>query len=139
MVSAIDIVTQPGDLADLEHAFDFVGADVVRRFIQSNPSLVPLLREAHDEIATSFGVDTRTALVVVRDPEEEGSGTLYAFIQTADDPEIALNRLESFNDTWWRTAVGLDAVPLHFALEYVGFSTIRLAGFPRPGSRTRRA
>jgi hypothetical protein len=119
MPSTVEMAVSPELLADLEQAYDFADADSVRAFIVAHPTLVPLLQEAQAVIASSFGTGTRTALEVVRDPEETGTATLYAFVQSPDDADAALDRLDRFNDGWWRSALSSAAVPLHFTLEYV--------------------
>jgi hypothetical protein len=119
MVAVVETVVSPRVLAELEAAYEFARADEVRELIVTRPSLASLLLQAPQEIARGFEGDVRMVLDVVRDPEDEGSGMLYGFIQTRHDSEEALDRLDRFSDGWWRMAVGSDAVPLRFTLEYV--------------------
>ena len=113
-------VTTRGDApVELEREYGFSDGATVREFILAHPSLVPMLRDAKEELASRFGADANTVLTVIRDPDEDGAGTLYAFVQTTEDPDTAGDRLDRFNDEWWRFTIGSEAVPLHFALEYV--------------------
>jgi hypothetical protein len=119
MATVVETSISPSVLAELECSYDFGDTETVRQFLLGHPSIGPLLRDARDELAARFGSQVRTVLAVIDDPEEEDAGMLYAFVQTEDDPERALDRLDSFNDEWWRVAIGSAPVPLHFALEYV--------------------
>ena len=109
----------PHVLSQLAGTYEVAHGDAVMNFIRLHPRLAPLLLDARDEIREAFGAETRTALDVVHDPEEEDSGMLIAFIQTTLDPDEALDRLDRFSDGWWRRAIGSEAVPLHFVNEYV--------------------
>lgn len=119
MTSVLDSAISPKLFGELERFFDFGDSGAVLQFLQRHPSLGPLLREAREELALRFGAKVRASLAVIQDPEETDSGTLYAFVQADGDPERALERLDDFNDEWWRVTIGSDPIPLHFALEYV--------------------
>jgi hypothetical protein len=118
MSPVVDAAISPADLAELEGVFDGADAPSVRQFILAHPSLHSLLLQARNEIAANFGPDTRAALAVVRDPEEHDPGILYAFVQISEAPDRALERLDHFNDRWWRATAGADPVPLSFVIEH---------------------
>jgi hypothetical protein len=106
-------------LAEVAAVFGFGNAGTVTNFILDHPALSPLLLQARKTIERYFGKSTPVVLDVLRDPDEDNSGVLVAFVQTPLDADDALDRLDRFHDAWWRVASGSAAVPLQFTLEYV--------------------
>ena len=77
----------------------------VERFLARHRFLVPVLREARQSIAETFGPETPVILEVSTDPEK-GDSALFARIETALPVPAALDRLNRLYDVWW-----LDALP----------------------------
>lgn len=107
------------DLSAFESEYLFAQPDAVRAFLLEHPTITPMLAEAKTHLDPIFGSDTHVVLDVMRDPNETSREVLYAFIQTHIDADRAIESLDEFNDTWWRHTLGSEAIPLHFALEYV--------------------
>jgi hypothetical protein len=107
------------DLSAIESEYVFARPAAVRAFILEHPALASLLEQARINLSSLFGIDTSIVLDVIQDPDERSRGNLYAFIQTRADPDRAIQTLDEFGDRWWRIALGSDAIPLHFTLEYV--------------------
>ncbi len=72
----------------------------VRAYLQHYPFLVPLLEEARQAIATSFGDDARVDLNVIVDPED-GSEALFALVHSPLPYAEAGAALERLDQTWF--------------------------------------
>jgi hypothetical protein len=80
----------------------FRGYWQVRRFLEAEPYLVPLLFEAYDEIRRLFGQNTGLALELTYDPDGgPESGELFALVQTSESVEEALAKLQRLDTEWW--------------------------------------
>jgi hypothetical protein len=119
MASVLESAISPILLDELARSYDFGDSEIVVEFLQRHPSLGQMLREAHEELALRFGPEVRISLAVINDPEETDAAMLFAFVLAEGNPDQALERLDDFNDEWWRVTIGSDPIPLHFALEYV--------------------
>jgi len=91
----------------------------VRAFISANPYLADLLLEAHPHIEKHFGPNPQLALEVIVDPEEEDFEELFAYILTTLEPEVALARLDQFDEAWFLDQLARAAGKLNFNLEFV--------------------
>lgn len=88
----------------LERLYVIADRNAVRGFLIQRPFLVPLLFEAHQEIARFFtGASLR--LAIVTDPEDEHDRHLTLFIVTSLDAEDAVARLQALDAAWWLDAL----------------------------------
>ncbi len=96
------------------------GIVAVMRVLREQPGVAALLLEATDWLTRSFGWGTNVVLEVVTDPgDEDDPGTLYAFIQTALEPERVRPQMSQFRAHWWTEASILAHGRLNFGLEYI--------------------
>jgi hypothetical protein len=92
------------DLDLLERMYIITDRNAVRGFLTHRPFLVPLLFEAHSEIATFFaGAPLRLAVVI--DPEDENARHLTLSIMTSLPPSAAVDRLQALDTAWWLDAI----------------------------------
>lgn len=91
---------------NLPSGYGYRDGFAVSSFLHSNPSLIPILRDAPRNIAGHFEDGPSLVLEVVSDPEGSESDRLFLFIQTRLPSDLAIERLHQLDDEWW-----LDAIP----------------------------
>jgi len=84
MLSQLYTIKQPGE---------------VFKFLYNHPSLVEIIFEAADALHNVFGQDATLELELVTDPESD-EAELFALVEVDMDPEIALQKLEEFDQNW---------------------------------------
>lgn len=90
----------------------------VPRFLESNPSLSPLLAEAHEKIEENFESRPEVVLEVVRDPEIRGPIQMFAYVVTGLTPKEASRRLQRFDREWFLREVPRAKGVLNCDLEF---------------------
>ena len=85
MLSQLYTIKQPGE---------------VFKFLYNYPSLVEIIFEAVDALYNIFGADASLELELVTDPETDES-ELFALVEVDMDPEVALQKLEEFDQHWF--------------------------------------
>lgn len=87
----------------LESFFHFKDRDAVIGFLQENPLLVDTLLETRQKIDHYFGLETRSALEVFTDPEDDEHCKLFALILTQLPSSEASRHLNEMDEGWWFT------------------------------------
>jgi nucleoside diphosphate kinase len=81
--------------------YDVVDRDSVSAYIARHLGLTEPLRDAPAYIRKVWGQDVAINLEVSKDPEGEQYDSLMAYIQTSDDPDTAMAKLNAFGSEWW--------------------------------------
>lgn len=68
-------------------------------FIENNKYLIPILVSANQKLLEYFPHD-KLNLDLVNDPEEN-SDSLFLSVESSLKPELALERLQNFDQDWW--------------------------------------
>ncbi len=91
-------------IQELERLYTFKERAKVTFFLERNPFLVPLLREAYDELDNYFPYSP-LLLRVFTYPEETNDEQLIMLISTNLSPKEAFANLERFDKIWWLEAI----------------------------------
>ncbi len=92
----------------------------VKVFLDANPFLIPILLQAHPVIRRCFSSTTQAVLEVVHDPEGGAANDeLFVFIQTAEEAEEALAKLDRLDREWWIDASEQVQCRMTISVEYV--------------------
>ena len=102
----------------VEQLYAFRRAKDVSCFLQAHPFLVPLLIEAHGQIAESFGQSPEVVLEVVTDPEVHELVEMFGYIVTPLTPEEAGKRLQQFDRKWFLRQIARTKGLLNFDVEF---------------------
>jgi hypothetical protein len=105
------------EVQPLEQLYDFRKPTEVTHFLEVNPFLVPLLREAYTHIRKYF-LSSKHFLEVVTDPEAIDEEQLVVFIAVNHDPEEASEALNQLDEHWWLDAVERARDKLCITLEF---------------------
>lgn len=102
----------------LEAMYKFRSPESVKQFLQNHPVVIPVLLDAKNVIVTIFG-QTSVALEVVTDPEAQtGERQLFGYIDVSSlSPDVALERLDTFDRVWFSQQYMLLDGILNFNLE----------------------
>lgn len=100
-------------------AYHLRDREEVLRFLEMNDFLLPLLHEAYSTIMRCFGSETSVALEIRRDPEGEDAEELFAFIQTTDPAEVAIEKLHRLDDNWWLMVSPRAQCKMNISLEFL--------------------
>lgn len=91
----------------------------VHGFLQTHPSLIPLLVEAHGKVAEYFRPSPGVILEIVTDPEVAGLEKMFGYIVTPLAPEEAGKRLQQFDREWFLLQIPRAKGLLNFDVEFV--------------------
>lgn len=120
MATSTTTVTDSNVIERVHDLYALRGIVAVLRVLREQPDVAALLLEAFDWLASSFVPHPNVVLEVVTDPgDEDDPGTLYAFIQTALEPEQVRPQMRHFRDHWWTEASIRAHGRLNFGLEYI--------------------
>lgn len=90
-------------IESLDTRYIFRDRSAVLEFLDTHPFLVPLLIEAHEQLAFFF--TSFTGYLEVRiDPEDFTDVQLFLFIKTNLSQEENRSRLNQFDQGWWLDA-----------------------------------
>ncbi len=78
--------------------------EVVKRFLEENGFLIPLIEESSAKIAEYFGAETPLALEVRFHPDD-GSSELFLYIKSALPVSEAMEILDRLAWDWWLDAM----------------------------------
>jgi len=92
------------------------GAEV-SHFLEVNPFLIPLLREAYTHIRKYFP-SSKLFLEAVADPEVIDEVQLVVFIAANHDPDEASEALNRLDEDWWLDAMERAQDKLCITLEF---------------------
>ncbi len=82
--------------------FSLKGRESVCRFLKHHWFLVSILFDVRKKVDEYFGIDTRSALELFTDPEDDNSTTkLFALILTSLSSNDASTRLDRLDEEWW--------------------------------------
>jgi len=95
-------------ISNLHASFEFRDKNTVISFLYSNPSLIPVLQDAPNNISEYFEDVSSLVLEVVSDPEGPDADRLFLFVQTQLPAELAIERLHQLDDEWWLDAMSDD-------------------------------
>jgi hypothetical protein len=112
MASYLSAEVQP-----LEQLYDFRKPIEVSHFLEVNPFLVPLLREAYIHIRRYFP-SSELFLEVVADPEAIDEEQLVVFVAVNHDPDEASEALNRLDEHWWLDSVERAQDKLCITLEF---------------------
>lgn len=76
--------------------------DAVERYLSNYPEIMPFISLAYPVLVTVFGYPVEIVLEVMTYPEEGSYDELVAWIQSKDNIEEGLDKLEKFEDEWFR-------------------------------------
>ena len=102
---------------ELDELYDVVQPLKVAQFMTNNPSAVPLLVEARQQIQRHFG-SCAVTLDVATDPDGDDDPRLVVGIRVSLDPKLALETLDKFDLDWWLDASLRGGGKVCIALEY---------------------
>jgi hypothetical protein len=88
------------DIKLLKRAYSFYNESEIELHLCENPYLVSLLFKAYSRIMEFF-LGSRLILEVISNPEEDNDSQLVLYISTNLKPEIALKKLDEFDEQWW--------------------------------------
>jgi hypothetical protein len=91
------------DLETLKRIYTFQSGPEVVKFLNAEANLVPLLKEAYDEIRKYFP-SAVLILDILIDPEATDEKELAILIRTSLHPDEALDRLDLLDEEWWLDA-----------------------------------
>lgn len=112
------VVSYPSvEVQPLEQLYDFRKPTEVAHFLEVNPFLVPLLREAYTYIRKYF-LSSKLFLGVVADPEAIDEEQLVVFIAVNYDPDEASKALNQLDEDWWLDAMERAQDKLCITLEF---------------------
>ncbi len=103
----------------LTKIYDFRNNTEVSLFIESNPFLVQLLRQAHAKIRQTFGDSKPIVLEVIKDYDSEDGDELFALVQTNLPPQEARSKLKRLDREWWSEASRQAKCQMNIDIEYV--------------------
>ncbi len=89
----------------------------VSHFLEVNPLLIPLLREAFTLIRKYFP-SSKLILEAVADPEAIDEEQLVVFIAATHDPDEASEALNRLDEDWWLDAMERAQDKLCITLEF---------------------
>ena len=89
----------------------------VSRFLEVNPFLIPLLKEAFTLIRKYFP-SSKLILEAVADPEAIDEEQLVVFIAANHDPDEASEALHRLDEDWWLDAMERAQDKLCITLEF---------------------
>lgn len=101
----------------LEQLYNFRKPAEVSRFLEVNPFLIPLLREAYTHIRKYFP-SSKLILEAVADPEAIDEEQLVVFIAANHDPDEASEALNRLDEDWWLDAMERAQDKLCITLEF---------------------
>jgi hypothetical protein len=105
------------NIQPLEQLFVFRRPTEVRHFLEENPFLGPLLKEAYINIREYFP-SSEIFLEVVADPEAFDEEQLVIFIPVTQDPDGASEALNQLDQNWWLDAMERSQDKLCITLEF---------------------
>jgi hypothetical protein len=88
----------------VEKLFEIGDVPGVRRYLDGQPTLVPLLVEARRAIPRYFPDPTGVRLELLADRDDGDHVDLFAIIRTVLPEDEALRRLDRFDEEWWLEA-----------------------------------
>ena len=95
----IKTASQVERISILPQFYDMKQPGEVFRFLYDHPGLVEILFEAVDTLRNVFGLDASLQLELVTDPEADET-ELFALVEVDMEPEVALQKLEQFDQSW---------------------------------------
>ena len=107
MAQSISAVAPPAtvDMATIAATFIVKEPARIRRFLEANAFLIPLLAAAPEEIRKVFGQETAISLDISCDSEAGESEELFAVIHARQTMDEALRNLRVLDRGWWRTII----------------------------------
>ena len=75
--------------------------EVVVDFLNHNPEIIGFISLAQSPLVKNFGYPVDIVLEVMTDPDHDGFEELVAWIQSNDDVDEGLEKLERFDDEWF--------------------------------------
>jgi hypothetical protein len=105
------------EVQPLEQLFDIRKPTEVTHFLEENPFLTPLLREAYSHLRKYFQ-SSKLFLEVVADPELIDEEQLVVFIAVNHDPDEASEALNRLDKDWWLDAMERAQDKLTITLEF---------------------
>jgi len=101
----------------LEQAYVIDDREAVDAFVQSNPFVFAILREAPAALNIFFGPNAKRILRIAED--DEGTRTLFCFVAFDGHLSEAMRALKSFDENWWLERCAWVAGRLNFDFELV--------------------
>jgi len=105
------------EVAALHIAYEAEDWNAVDALLNAHPELVGLLAEARAHVSGVFGEAAPVRLKLVPEDGDE-LHSLFADVHTADDPMVAYEKLNRFEDEWWLDASERAQGLLHFSVEF---------------------
>src|SRR6266566_842167 len=105
------------EVQPLEQLYEFRKPAEVSHFLEANPSLTPLLREAFTHIRRYF-LSSKLFLEVVADSEAIDEEQLVVFVSANHDPDEASGALNQLDEDWWLDAMEKVQDKLCITLEF---------------------
>ena len=93
-----------GPVPEIERLYSLRDRADVLRFLQENPFLISLVREAYDPIQKHFP-GAKVFLEFRTDPEDPDDRQLLLSVATDRDASAAVDALERFDHDWWFNAI----------------------------------
>lgn len=90
-----------------------------RDFLSAHPDIISLLSEARPYLSQIFGDDVPVRLNLASEHDGEEGCSLFADIYVSDDPAVAFEKLNRYDDDWWLDASSRSKGYLHFSVEFV--------------------
>lgn len=107
------------DIEQLKSLYHFMNPAEVIEFLEDNPSLYDLLKEAYSKVKIYFGPSTKMSLEVTHDPEGEDSSELFVRVNTSLSAKDAWCILDRLDNEWWFDASSRADDLMNITLEYV--------------------
>lgn len=98
---AIESVVSSKQLTELRSSYELDDADRVLRFVASHAFLIPVLKEAPENIRAAFGTESRGIRLHVQSDPEEGFDCLVLSVLCDAPPGKALEMLDVLDNEWW--------------------------------------
>jgi hypothetical protein len=73
----------------------------VKTYLARHPEIVDFLTTAYPSLVRIFGNSVEIVLEVLHFPERNASDELVGWIQSSDEVEIGLQKLEQFEEAWF--------------------------------------
>jgi hypothetical protein len=102
---------------ELDQVYVLEGREAVDSFVQTNPTVLDILRVSSAQLDKFFGPQASKVLRVVED--DEGASTLFCFVRFSGHLADAMRALEAFDECWWLERCAPVAGRLNFDFELV--------------------
>ena len=106
-------------IKDIIYIYPNANQTALESFLRNNFSIINYILEAPDQIKNYFGNNIKINPKVVFDPEiENDNGTLFINIETSEELDSAMKKLDSLTKEWLIPTVGKDITKFNVDLDF---------------------